>query len=197
MKRSLAVAMAVAVVALSSFAVVGRASAAVTSATGTITTKDKSALSGSAVAIVTLVDQTASPEAGGVLGQQRIEGLTALPAAFAVEYDDARIDPAHSYAIIASVVDGPKEWNTDEPVPVITGGPSVNVEVPVIAAAAPPATIAGSIVLPPGTDLSALADSEALLIKQETGTLVSVDTDPQIEGDSTIVIRRSVNEEEE
>jgi len=98
MKRSLAVAMAVAVVVLSSFALVGRTLAAVTSLTGTITTAEPVTLSGNATAIVTLVDQTASPDAGGIIGEQRIDGVGSLPVAFDVPYDGARIVPTHAYA---------------------------------------------------------------------------------------------------
>src|SRR4029079_4887005 len=122
---------AVALLALSSLGVAGRAVAAVTAVTGSITSAEAVTLSPTAVAVVTLVDQTDTPHAGAMIGQQRIDGVGALPAAFEVPYDDARINEKHAYALLASVVDGSGEYSNTEPVPVITGGPTVNVEVPV------------------------------------------------------------------
>ena len=171
---------------LSSFALVGRTLAAVTSLTGTITSAEPVTLSGNATAIVTLVDQTASPEAGGIIGEQRIDGLAALPVAFDVPYDDARIDPKHAYAVLASVIDGDQEWHNTEPVPAITGGPTVNLEVPVTLKPKPETAITGDVTVPAGVELSKAAVETAVLIKQETGTLVSVDTDDKVQGDTSI-----------
>src|SRR5690242_2909760 len=150
MKRTLAAAMTVALVVLGSFTVVGPTSAAVTALTGTITMAQPVALSGDAVAVVTLVDQTTGPDAGGVIGEQRIDGVASVPVAFEVPHDDSGIDSKHSYAIVASIVDGAKEYNSQEPVPVITGGPSVNVEAPVVEAPALPTAITGAIAVPAG-----------------------------------------------
>jgi len=176
MTRKLGVGATVALLVLGMMGVAGRALAAVTVVTGTITSAEPVVLSPTAVAVVTLVDQTATPEAGAILGEQRIEGVAALPAAFEVPYDDARIDPLHSYAIVAAIVDGDTEWDTPLPVPVITGGPSVNVEVAVVPAAPDTTAITGSIAAPADATLSEDAVATAVLVKQETGTLVSMDT---------------------
>jgi uncharacterized lipoprotein YbaY len=186
MKRTLAAAMTVALVVLGSFTVVGPTSAAVTALTGTITVAQPVALSGDAVAVVTLVDQTTGPDAGGVIGEQRIDGVASVPVAFEVPYDDSGIDSKHSYAIVASIVDGAKEYNSQEPVPVITGGPSVNVEAPVVEAPALPTAITGAIAVPAGAALSAEAVATAVLVKKETGTLVATDTIPSVAGASSI-----------
>jgi len=186
MKRSLAVAMAVAVVVLSSFALVGQTLAAVTSLTGTITSAEPVTLSGNATAVVTLVDQTASPEAGGIIGEQRIDGVASLPVAFDVPYDDARIDPKHAYAVLASVIDGDQEWHNTEPVPAITGGPTVNLEIPVVLKPKPATAVTGDVTVPAGVVLSKDAVETAVLVKQGTGTLVSADSDVKIQGDTSI-----------
>ena len=112
--------------------------------------------------------------------------MATLPAAFEVSYDDARIDPTHSYALIAAIVDGDSEWNTQLPVPVITGGPAVNVEVPVVAVAELAGSIAGTIAVPADVTLSDKAVATAILIKEETGTLVSTDTIAAFAGASAV-----------
>ena len=122
----------------------------------------------------------AAAEAGSIVGEQRIEDITSTPVAFEVLYDEAVIDPSHSYALYASIVDGELGWNSEAPVPVITGGPKTNVELPVAATAAFPATIEGDIVPPVAADLSPDAVAIAVLVKEETGTLVSVATEVEI-----------------
>ena len=186
MTRKLGAVAIVALLVLGSLGVAGRAFAAVTVVTGTLTSVEPVVLSPAAVAVVTLVDQTATPEAGAILGEQRIEGVAALPAAFEVPYDDARIDPTHSYAIVAAIVDGDTEWDTESPVPVITGGPLVNVDVPVVPVPPDTTVITGSIEAPADATLSEDAVATAVLIKQETGTLVSMDTLVETAGDASI-----------
>ena len=172
---------------LGSLAVVGRAAGAVTAVTGTITSTAEATLSPNAVAVVTLVDQTATAEAGAVIGEQRIEPAGALPLAFQVPYDDARIDPTHSYALLAAIVDGDAEWETPIPVPVITGGPSVNVEVTVEPAArSSPARSPERSPRPTAAELSDDAVMTAVLIKEETGTLVSIDTVLDVTGADSV-----------
>ena len=154
--------------------------AATTVVNGVIVPDESFAPSDTAVAIVTLVDQTAAAEAGSIVGEQRIEDITSTPVAFEVLYDEAVIDPSHSYALYASIVDGELGWNSEAPVPVITGGPKTNVELPVAATAAFPATIEGDIVPPVAADLPPDAVAIAVLVKEETGTLVSVATEVEI-----------------
>ena len=116
------------------------ARAATTVVNGVIVSDESFSPSPTAVAVVTLVDQTADRAAGRSSGQQRIDGPSPPSIAFEVLYDDAAIDPTHSYALFATIVDGVPAWNSETPVPVITGGPKSNVELPVVPAPDPAAT---------------------------------------------------------
>jgi uncharacterized lipoprotein YbaY len=152
--------------------------AAPATVTGTVTSDDASALTGDAVLVVTLVDQQASPDAGVIVGEQRIDGA-ALPAEFSVPYDDATIDTTHSYALYASVVDGDTTLESFEPVPVITGGPVADVTVPVSpVAATATGEVAGTITRADATPLTADAVAIATLINEDTGTLVAREVVP-------------------
>jgi uncharacterized lipoprotein YbaY len=148
--------------------------AATTVVNGVIVSDEQLTLSPDAVAVVTLVDQTATEGAGVIVGEQRIEPVAALPTPFAVLYDDATIDDTHSYALFASIVDGDKVYQSAEAVPVITGGPRVNVEIPVAPAPAYPAAIEGTVVRPADAELTNAAVELAVLVKEDTGTVVSV-----------------------
>lgn len=139
-------------------------------------------LSQGAVLVVTLFDQTATPDAGSIIGQQRIDDVAGLPIQFAVAYDDARIDPTHSYGVLASVVDGKTTWASPMPAPVITGGPERNVELTVEPAQDQPTAITGTIEPPAGAKLTKAAVAIAVLIKEGPGTLVDVETVTQIGG---------------
>ena len=143
------------------------------SVTGSLTTPEGVTLTPQAVAIVTIVDQTAAPEAGVVIGQQRIDGPTAAPIDFSVLYDDTTIDPTHSYALFASIVDGSSTWENAVGEPVITGGPTDGINLVLTALPTPAATIGGTILPPAGTALSPSAVAIAALVKVETGTLVA------------------------
>jgi hypothetical protein len=121
------------------------------------------------------LDQTADPDAGAILGEDRIDDPGAIPIAFSVPYT-AAIDPTHSYALYASVVDGSNTWENNEPVPVITGGPSSGVEMLLpMAPSSFAGTISGTIVESaepiPGPESVVVA----ALINQKTGTLVGHD----------------------
>ena len=67
-----------------------------TAVTGQVTSKSKIALSISAVAVVVLVDQTASADGGSIIGIQRINKPGNVPLAFSVPYDSAAIQPDHA-----------------------------------------------------------------------------------------------------
>ena len=125
MTRRIGTALAIVALLLTSAMFVGRVAAATTVLNGVIESTEAITPSADAVAVVTLVDQSASPEAGGIIGEQRIDAPGSLPIAFEVLYDDAKIDKTHSYAVVASIVDGDSQWATSVPVPVITGGPAV------------------------------------------------------------------------
>ena len=122
--------------------------------TGTMTIREDVTLSPDAVAVFTIVDQNASNKAGGIVGFQRINNA-ATPVAFSVAYDTASIDPKESYAIFGSIIDGSTVYQTFEPVPVITGGPTSDVAL--VATAEVPAgagAVTGTIEIPGNTSLS-------------------------------------------
>ena len=77
---------------------------------GTLREQGRVALGPDAVAMITIVDQQASPDAGAIIGHSA-STTRQLPLAFSVTYDDGEIIPRHSYAMFASVNDG----DTDAP----------------------------------------------------------------------------------
>ncbi len=150
-------------------------SAATAVVTGSLSYAETTALSPSAIAVVTVVDTSASADAGVIVGQQRIANPGNVPIAFAVPYDASTIVDDHAYALFASIIDGNTTWQNNEAVPVITGGPTSGVDVvlPQIPTGLPQVT--GTMSLPAGTTLSSSAVLIAALIKSDTGTLVSRD----------------------
>ena len=92
--------------------------AANSSVTGSLTTEETVTLTPAAVAIVTIVDTTATADAGVVIGQQRIDAPPSVPIDFSVLVDGTTIDPTHSYALYATISDGSATWQntTGEPV---------------------------------------------------------------------------------
>ena len=151
--------------------------------TGTLVVPTGDAAPGpTAVAVVTLIDATNTSDAGNIIGEQRIDAIGDGPVAFTVEYDSAAVVANHAYAIFATVVDATSTWQNPNGVPVITGGPTEGVAIPI-----PPLTpgstiITGRMPLPTGAAPSATAVSIAALIKQETGTLVSRQVLPTVNG---------------
>ena len=154
----------------------GSALATTTVLEGTITADDGVTWSEDAVAVVTLVDMSAKPEAGAILGQQRIDDPGAAPIAYEVLYDDARVDPKGAYAAYATIVDGDTVYATQLPVPVLTGGPDTGVELAIAAVPDYPASISGSVTPPDGVSLSPTAVTTEVLVKETTGTPIGVRT---------------------
>ena len=101
--------------------------------TGTLASKDKTALGAGATAVVILVDQQSGVTGGTVLSTQRIDNAR-WPVAFAVPYDTSAIDPKHSYALYATVADTTRMLQSILPTPVITGGPTSKVAITVLPA---------------------------------------------------------------
>ena len=148
--------------------------AANSSVTGSLTYREAVALTPAAVAIVTIVDTTATADAGVVVGQQRIDAPASVPVDFSVLVDQSTIDPTHSYALFATITDGAATWQNTTGEPVITGGPTKGIDLVLTSVQANPGgVISGAIVPPANTTLSASAVTIAALIKVETGTLVA------------------------
>jgi uncharacterized lipoprotein YbaY len=143
--------------------------AADASVTGTLSTSEPIALTPAAVAIVTIIDETAAPEAGAIVGQQRIDAPPQVPIDFAVVVDLATIDPTHAYALFATITDGANTWQNPVGQPVITGGPSKGIGSPLPPCLHRPVDrhFAARGRSCPG------AVSITALIKVETGTLIS------------------------
>ena len=70
-------------------------SAATTAVTGTLSYAESVTLTPDAVAVVTIVDQTASPDAGAIVGEEWIGAPTTIPIDFSVldRQRDPRPDP--------------------------------------------------------------------------------------------------------
>ena len=148
--------------------------AANSSVTGSLTTEETVTLTPAAVAIVTIVDTTATADAGVVIGQQRIDAPASVPIDFSVLVDGTTIDPTHSYALYATISDGSATWQNTSGEPVITGGPTKGIDLVLPSVQANPGgTIGGAILPPAATTLSPSAVTIAALIKVETGTLVA------------------------
>ncbi len=169
MRRTLLVTVLIALVAPFLAQAGPAASAATTSVTGTVTSRDKVALSPSAVTVVTLVDQQAGPTSAVVVGQQSITGGQ-FPIAFSVPY--GAIDTTHSYALFATTLDAGTTRQTFEAVPAITGGPTAGLVLPVVLMPAATGSITGTITKSDTTALSGAAVAYAILVNTTTGTLI-------------------------
>ena len=173
------VAAAVSIVLLVGVVVVPTAAAA-TSVTGSLTFRERIALTPSAVAIVTIIDTTAAADAGVIIGQQVINGPTAVPIDFSVLVEADTIVPTNAYALYATIIDGASTWHNNVGHPVITGGPTKGVDLTLTAVPqAPGAAVGGKIVLPSGTTLKPGGVLIAALIKVETGTILARVVRPQ------------------
>ena len=171
MRRMLLVAVLLGLVAPALAQAGPTAAAAETAVTGSVTSREKIALSPQAVTVVTLVDQQAGANTPVIIGQQTITGGQ-FPIAFSVPY--GVIDPTHSYALFASVMDGGAVRQTFEAVPAITGGPTTGLALPVLpVSATATATVTGTITKADKTALSGAAVAYALLVDTDTGTLIA------------------------
>ena len=141
--------------------------------TGTLTLEEEVTLGPEAVAVVVLVDRTASAEGGQIIGVQRIDGPGNAPIPFSVTYDEAAIQKTHAYAVFASLTDKDKTWQSLNPTPVITGGPTSGVELPLVAVPAQPlAAVSGTIQTADLATIPGATEVIAALIKVDTGTIV-------------------------
>ena len=92
--------------------------------TGFVSYENNDDLSPTAVLTVKLVDVSRADAAAGVVAQQVIQtnGLQ-VPIAYEVDYDPAKIDPGHRYAIQARIDDqGSLQYTSDRVYPVLTQG---------------------------------------------------------------------------
>ena len=124
-----------------------------------------------AVAVVTIVDQSAAAADPLIVGQQRLAAPGTGPVAFTVRYDPARIDVQRSYAVYASVVDADAVLQSTAPVPVITGGPETGVKVPLSLRPPAPATLTVTITKKDRTALGESAVAQVVIVNATGGRL--------------------------
>jgi putative lipoprotein len=92
--------------------------------TGFVSYENNDDLSPTAVLTVKLVDISRADAAAGLVAQQVVQtnGLQ-VPIAYEVDYDPAKIDPSHRYAIQARIDDqGSLQYTSDKVYPVLTQG---------------------------------------------------------------------------
>jgi uncharacterized lipoprotein YbaY len=159
-------------ISIATFAVVP-ALAAVENVTGTLHLPEGTVASETAVAVITLTDR--SPDGvGTIVGQQRIDGAAGAQIPFAVPFERDDINNEHAYSVQASLLDGEVELQNLVPVPVITGGPTQDVNVTLAAPEfANPAAITGTIAVPEETELTITAVAYAAIFNATSGRLVA------------------------
>jgi putative lipoprotein len=106
--------------------------------TGSVTYRQRIALSPAAIVQVQLVDVSRADAAAVVLAEQTIRPEHQVPIPFELVYDRSRIDPAHRYGVQARITDGDRlAFMNDGALPVITHGAPTTVEVVVRPVAGP------------------------------------------------------------
>ena len=105
--------------------------AATAKVTGFVSYENNDDLSPTAVLTVKLVDISRADAPADVVAQQVIQtsGLQ-VPIAYEVDYDPAKIDPGHRYAIQARIDDeGSLQYTSDRVYPVLTQGAKSTVSI--------------------------------------------------------------------
>ncbi|MGH6961519.1 MAG: YbaY family lipoprotein, partial [Dongiaceae bacterium] len=99
--------------------------------TGTVTYRERIALPPSAIVDIRLEDVSLQDAPSVVIGAQQIEGDgLQVPIPFEVGYDPAAIDPRHTYAVSARIMDGDRLlFINDTSYAVITQGNPVHVDI--------------------------------------------------------------------
>jgi len=100
-----------------------------TTVEGTVTYRQRSALTPQAVVFVDLRDAGAPPEDPPV-SRARVTSPGQAPVSFALTYDPASLDPSRSYVLSARITDrGELRFVTTSPVPLPTAGDAPPVEI--------------------------------------------------------------------
>lgn len=107
--------------------------ATVDAVTGSITYRERIALTDAAVVEVELADVSVADGPAEVISTQRIRSPGQVPVHFRLEYSAERIDPAHRYVVQARIREGDRlAFATDTAFPVITEDQPRTVEVVVV-----------------------------------------------------------------
>jgi len=102
------------------------------SVSGTITYRERMALTPDAVVIVQIQDVSSADAPAEIIGEQIIHDPGQAPIAFEVDYDPRDLDDQHTYAIQARIEDGQGGllFTTTQHYPVIThGNPTEDIEI--------------------------------------------------------------------
>jgi uncharacterized lipoprotein YbaY len=151
--------------------------------TGTLTYREPATLSADARAIVVLVEGAGRATAGNVVGSTVVVNPGPVPIAFQLSYATADIDPAITYSVAATIVDGDRTWVTNGGTPVITkGNPTSGVALKLVYIAdvlkgAVTGTITGVDI-----ELGPEAFSAAVLVDLSSDTRVGIDIHPSPTG---------------
>lgn len=136
--------------------------------TGTVTYKERIALSPNSIATVRLVDVTQADAPGIVLAEQVIKNPVSVPIKYELKYDTSRISAKNRYAVQAAITDaaGKITWANETRYPALTGGaPLSNLEILVKQGAIPAATVAQATATP-----APVANATATAAKPITST---------------------------
>lgn len=103
--------------------------------TGTIEFKGEGKFEADTIATVKLSDVSLQDAPSVTIAEQKIKDIKKFPIAFEVEFDPAKIQPGHEYAIQVRIETKKKlNYINDTRITVISGGkPTKNVKAPVIA----------------------------------------------------------------
>jgi putative lipoprotein len=90
--------------------------------TGTVTYRERVALTPEAVVQVEVVEQRPDGGTGAVVGEQTLRNPGQVPISFAVAIPSERVRPEATYVVRARITDAGRVLTTPEPVPVLTQG---------------------------------------------------------------------------
>lgn len=93
-----------------------------TQVTGTVTYRERIALTPDAVLTVEVRELTPEGKPGDILGQQVVTSPGQVPLPFSVALNPQRIRPEASYGLTARITDGGRTFGTPTAVPVLTQG---------------------------------------------------------------------------
>jgi len=95
---------------------------AVTQVTGSVTYRERIALTPDAVLVIEVVELTKEGTPGNVISQQTVTAPGQVPIPFSVAVNPQRIRPEGTYVLTARIMDGGRSFSTQTPVPVLTQG---------------------------------------------------------------------------